>query len=71
VYLYRAIDSKGATIEFLLSNDRTADAAKLLLSRALAQKNHPQPRVINTDKYIAYPAAIYESKLGAADDRRI
>lgn len=62
VYLYRAIDSKGATIDFVLSKERTADAAKLLLSRALAQANHPQPRVINTDKYVGYPAAIYESK---------
>ncbi len=62
VYLYRAIDSTGATIDFVLSIYRTADAAKLLFSRALADANHPQPRVINTDKYVAYPAAIYESK---------
>ena len=62
VYLYRAIDSKGATIDFVLSIQRTADAAKLLFSRALAQPGRPQPRVINTDKYVGYPAAIYESK---------
>jgi transposase, IS6 family len=48
VYLYRAIDSQGSTIDFVLSQERTADAAKLLLSRALAQANRPQPRVINT-----------------------
>jgi hypothetical protein len=58
VYLYRAIDSQGSTIDFVLSKD----AAKSLLSRALAQVNHPRPRVINTDKYIGHPAAIYKSK---------
>ncbi len=32
-YLYRAIDSKGATIDFLLSAFRDADAAKLLFRK--------------------------------------
>jgi transposase-like protein len=31
-YLYRAIDSAGATIDFLLSTFRDADAAKRLFS---------------------------------------
>ena len=62
MYLFRAIDSKGATIDFVLSRDRTADVAKLLFSKALPNPSHPQPRVINTDKYVGYPAAIFESK---------
>ena len=48
-YLYRAIDSKGATIDFLLSALRDADAAKRLFRKALSDRSHPQPRVINTD----------------------
>ena len=62
LYLYRAIDSAGATIDFLLSAVRSAHAAKALLARALADPSHPQPRVINTDKAKCYPPAIDECK---------
>jgi len=48
-YLYRAIDSTGATIDFLLSATRDANAAKRLFRKALSAASHPQPRVINTD----------------------
>src|SRR4030095_13139211 len=48
-YLYRAIDSAGATIDFLLSARRDADAAKRLFRKALRAPSHPQPRVINTE----------------------
>ena len=61
-YLYRAIDSAGATIDFFLSAFRSAAAAKALLAKALADPSHPQPRVINTDKAKCYPPAIDESK---------
>src|ERR1700758_3561567 len=61
-YLYRAIDSAGATIDFFLSAFRSADAAKAWLAKALADSSHPQPRVINTDKAKCYPPAIDESK---------
>ena len=37
-YLYRAIDSGGATIDFLLSAFRDADAAKRLFRKALGDK---------------------------------
>ena len=47
-YLYRAIDSTGATIDFLLSALRDAATAKRLFRRALSDPSHPQPRVINT-----------------------
>jgi transposase-like protein len=61
-YLYPAIDSAGATIDFFLSAFRSAAAAKALLAKALADPSHPQPRVINTDKAKCYPPAIYGSK---------
>src|ERR1700681_3435738 len=60
VYLYRAVDSSGATIDFLLSAKRDAAAAERFLAKALRGENHPAPRVINTDKHAAYPPAIAE-----------
>jgi transposase-like protein len=61
-YLYRAIDSAGATIDFLLSAFRDADAAKRLFRKALADRSHPQPRVINTDLAPIYSSAILDGK---------
>ena len=57
-YLYRAIDSAGATIDFLLSAKRDADAAQRLFRKALRDRSHPQPRVINTDLAPIYASAI-------------
>ena len=57
-YLYRAIDSEGATIEFFLSPFRDLDAAKSQFRRALRNGAHPQPRVINTDLAPTYTSAI-------------
>ena len=62
VYLYRAVDSSGATIDFLLSTKRDAATAQRFLTKALGGENHPEPRVINTDKHAAYPPAIVELK---------
>src|ERR1700687_2838939 len=57
-YLYRAIDSSGATIDFLLSALGDAAPAQRLFRQALRDPSHPQPRVINTDKAPFYGAAI-------------
>ena len=57
-YLYRANDSTGATIDFMLSGLRDAAAAKRLFRKALRDPSHPQPRVINTDPARLYGAAI-------------
>ena len=56
----RAVDSSGATIDFLLSAKQAA--AKRFLAKALGRANHPTPRVINTDKHAAYPPAIVQLK---------
>ncbi len=56
-YLYRAIDSAGATIDFLFRLP-SADAAKRLFRKALSGRSHPQPRVINTDLAPIYTSAI-------------
>jgi putative transposase len=41
VYLYRAVDSSGATIDFLLSAKRDAAAAERFLGKALGGESHP------------------------------
>jgi len=45
-FLYRAVDSTGATIDFLLSAKRDAAAAKRFFQKALRSDGHPRPRVI-------------------------
>ena len=60
-YLYRAVDSAGETIEFMLSPKRDLIAAKLFLRLALSGGG-PTPRVINVDGHPAYPSAIAELK---------
>ena len=66
VYLYRAVDSRGATIDFLLSAKRDAAAAGRFLTKALGSENHPAPRVINTDKHAGYPPTIVQLKAEGA-----
>ena len=56
--LNRAIDSTGATIDFVLSGLRDAATAKRLFPKTLTNPSHRQPRVINTDQARLYRAAI-------------
>ena len=68
-YLYRAVNSSGATIDFLHSAKQDAAAAKRFLSKTLGRQHHPVPRVINTDGHSAYPPAIVRFKAeGALDE---
>ena len=61
-FLYRAVDSTGQTINFLLTAQRDAIAAKRFFRRALANPENRMPRVINVDKNRAYPVAVGELK---------
>src|SRR6266513_2406724 len=61
-YLYRAVDSTGATIDFLLSETRDLTSARRFFQKALAAPGHPRPRVINVDGNPSYPAVIEEFK---------
>jgi transposase-like protein len=44
MYLYRALDSCGATIDFLLSAKRDSATAQRFLTKAVRGENHPEPR---------------------------
>jgi IS6 family transposase len=57
MYLYRAVDSAGNTLDFLLSATRNAQAAKRFFSKTLAAPHTVPPRVITVDKNAAYPKA--------------
>jgi IS6 family transposase len=57
-YLYRALDSTGQTIDFLLTVKRDRAAAKRFLRQAIDASGNPMPRVMNVDKNAAYPAAV-------------
>lgn len=50
MYLYRAVDSKGSTIEFYLSKSRNHKAAKRFFKKALRSFHVSKPRAIKVDK---------------------
>ncbi len=61
-YLYRAVDSQGNTLDFLLTAKRDALAAKRFFRKTLRAIHTQTPRVITVDKNPAYPKAIKELK---------
>jgi transposase-like protein len=69
-YLYRAVDSAGATIDFLLAARRDAAAAKRFFHNALLAPGHPRPRVINVDGNPSYPKVVAELKQDGKLGRR-
>ena len=56
MYLYRAVDKNGQTIDFLLSPTRKRRAAQAFLTKAIGQNG--LPTVINIDKSGANKAGI-------------
>lgn len=61
-YLYRAVDSTGNTVDFMLSEKRDRKAAKRFLKKALSSNHNQIPKVIAVDKNPAYPPAVNELK---------
>ena len=57
-YLYRAVDSMGNTLDFMLSAKRDGKAAARFFRKVLKAEHTQKPRVITVDKNAAYPAAI-------------
>lgn len=62
MYLYRAVDSEGNTIDFYLSKTRNHKVAKRFFKKALQSLHVSNPRVITVDKNPAYPIVIEKLK---------
>ena len=60
MYLYRAVDSEGNTIDFYFSKTRDKRAAKCFFKKALRSFHVSKPLVITVDKNPAYPIAVEE-----------
>jgi transposase, IS6 family len=56
-YPYRAVDVTGQTIDFLLSLNRNAVAARRFFRKPLKQPHRVNPGTITVDKDAAYPIA--------------
>ncbi len=57
-YLYRAVDSQGNTLDFLLRAQRNAPAAERFFRKTLGASHTTAPRAITVDKNAAYPRAV-------------
>ena len=56
-HLYRAVDSAGDTIEFMLSAERDVPAAKRFFKKMMRADHRRLPFTIGTDKHASYPEA--------------
>ncbi len=62
-YLYRAVDSDGATIDFWISENRDKKSAEKFFKKTLNAGHNQMPRVITSDKYYSYEVLINETYL--------
>jgi len=61
MYLFRAVDGSGQTVDFYLSETRDREAAKIFLQRAMANPdNRPLHVILARDGLRSYPAAVRE-----------
>ncbi|MBD1932579.1 IS6 family transposase [Trichocoleus sp. FACHB-69] len=63
-YFYRAVDSEGDTLDFMLSAKRDGKASARFFRQVLKAQHTQPPRVINVDKNAAYPVAMKALKAG-------
>lgn len=60
-YSYRAVDSAGCTIEFMLSAKRDVPAAKRFFKKLMRADHRRLPLTVGTDKHASYPEAFAAS----------
>jgi transposase-like protein len=70
VYLYRAVDKAGQTIDFRLSRTRDVAAAKAFFKKAVRQEGQP-PQTITLDGYAASHRAVRELRDDGLLPRRL
>lgn len=61
-YLYRAVDSAGCTIEFMLSAKQDVSAAKRFFKKLMRADHRRLPFSISVDKHASYPDAFTASQ---------
>ena len=59
--MYRAVDSAGCTIEFMLSAKRDVSAAQRFFKKLMRAEHRRLPFTIGTDKHASYPEAFAAS----------
>ena len=69
VYLYRAVDSEGNTIDFLLRERRDTEAALSFFRKAM--ENNGRPKKVNIDKSGSNNAALEACNKGVKKKRKI
>ena len=69
VYLYRAVDKAGKTVEFYLSRNRDVNAGRAFLRKAI--KNQRMPTKITLDAYAASHRAVADLKASGELSRRV
>ncbi len=69
VYLYRAVDSEGNTIDFLLRSRRDAIAAKAFFRKAF--KENGRPDKVTVDKSVSNKAALDRFNRDVAAEEKI
>jgi len=62
MFLYRAVDSKGQTIDFMLSAKRDRQAAKRFFHKMIQSEHAAVPYVMTVDKNPAYPIAFEQEQ---------
>ncbi|MGJ0638379.1 IS6 family transposase [Xenorhabdus bovienii] len=68
-YLYRAVDSNGQTIDFLLTAKRDAAPALRFFRKAI--RHHDEPEVVTLDKSVANTAALATLNADKPDEETI
>jgi transposase-like protein len=70
LYLFRAVDGGGQTVDFYLSETRDREAAKIFLKQAIANPDNGPVHVLARDGLRSYPAALRELKTEGHVDQR-